>query len=145
MRTSLAHQNPLHAVKLGRAQDGPLALASASLLGIDAPNVVVTAVKPAEEAERGLVVRAWELDGTPTSFSIDASALHPSAVWSTTLVESDREHVPVTLNGRIQVSLGPRQIGAWRFLGGAPEPDSATLSAMAAVALGALAHRRINA
>src|SRR5262249_59865294 len=43
MRTSLAHQNPLHAVALGRGQGGPLAAPYASLLGVDAPNAVVTA------------------------------------------------------------------------------------------------------
>jgi alpha-mannosidase len=141
MRTSLGHQNPLHAVALQRSQAGPLSQPVASLLGIDAPNVVVTAFKPAEESDRGLVVRAWELDGTATDFSIDASPLHALQAWSTSLVESDVAPVPVT-NGRIQASLAPREIGTWRFLGAAPEPAPLELALGALFALCGLSRVR---
>lgn len=143
MRTSMAHQNPLDAVRLGRGQQGPLDRPSASLLAVSAPNVLVTAFKPAEEAERGLVVRAWELDGTPTSLSIDASGFQPTEAWSTTLIETDREPVPLSAGGRLQVSLGAHQIGTWRFVPSAvPEPAPDALALGASAALGALASRR---
>ncbi len=63
MRTSLAHQNPLHVVTLARDQAGPLTTPTASLLSVSSDQVVVTAFKPAEDPGLGFVVRAWELGG----------------------------------------------------------------------------------
>jgi alpha-mannosidase len=115
MRTSLAHQTPLRAVALPRNQPGALTAPTASLLSVSAPNVVVTAFKPAEESERGLVVRLWELDGTPGSLTIDAPTLAPTAAWETTLIETDV--APLTpSSGQIPVSIGAHAMKTIRFL-----------------------------
>ena len=49
---------------------------------------MLTAVKPAEEGERGVVVRLWELDGTPTSFGVSTGFLAPTGAWATSLIET---------------------------------------------------------
>jgi alpha-mannosidase len=115
MRTSLAHQTPLRAVALPRNQAGPLSTPATSLVAVSAPNVVVTAFKPAEESERGLVLRLWELDGTATSFTVDAPALAPTAAWETTLIETDVAPLGVGA-GQIPVSIGAHAMKTIRFL-----------------------------
>ncbi|MBY0277554.1 hypothetical protein K2Z84_19650 [Candidatus Binatia bacterium] len=115
MRTSLAHQNPLRVLALGRNQSGPITAATASLVSIDAPGVVVTAVKPAEEGERGVVVRAWELDGSPASVAIDAAALAPTAAHQVSLVETDVAGASLS-GGVVDATIGANQIKAWRIV-----------------------------
>ncbi len=116
MRASLAHQTPLRAVALPANQPGALTAPTASLLALSASNVVVTAFKPAEESDRGLVVRVWELAGTPTSFTIDAAALAPTTAWETTLIETDVTTVPVGGVGQISATIGANQLKTFRFL-----------------------------
>jgi hypothetical protein len=115
MRTSLAHQTPMRAVALPRNQPGALTASMGSLLSVSAPNVVVTAFKPAEESERGLVLRLWELDGVPTTFTVDAPDLAPSAAWETTLIETDVAPLTVAA-GQIDVSIGANALKTVRFL-----------------------------
>jgi Glycosyl hydrolases family 38 C-terminal beta sandwich domain len=115
MRTSLAHQTPLRAVALQPNQAGGLTAPSASLVSVSDPNVVVTAFKPAEESGRGVVLRVWELAGTPSSFTIDAGALAPTAAWETTLIETDVTPVPVAA-GQISATIGANQLKTFRFL-----------------------------
>ncbi len=96
MRTSLAHQNPLHVIDLPRNQTGPLAAPTASLLSVSSNHVVVTAFKPAEDPGQGFVIRAWELGGQAQAFSVDASAMSTNIAWHTSLVETDIAWVAVT-------------------------------------------------
>ena len=111
----LAHQNPLRAIALGRNQSGALSTPTGSFLSVSAPNVMVTAFKPAEEAERGVLVRLWELDGSPTNFTIDTSAFAPTAALETSLIETDV--APAALStGRISASIGANEIKAYRFV-----------------------------
>jgi alpha-mannosidase len=115
MRASLAHQNPLRAVVLPVNHSGALAAATASFLSVSAPNVVVTALKPAEEGDRGLVVRLWELGGTPTNFTIDASAFAATQAFAVSLIETDTVAVPINA-GVISASIGANEIKAYRFV-----------------------------
>jgi alpha-mannosidase len=115
MRTALAHQNPLRALPLARGQGGPLSATAASFLSVSAPNVVVTAFKPAEEGERGLVVRLWELGGADTAATLNTAAFAPSAAFATSLIETDEE--PATMNGgQIAVALSANEIKTYRFV-----------------------------
>jgi len=115
MQMSLAHQNPLQAIALPRNQSGPLVAPIASFLSVDAPNVVVTAFKPADEGNRGWVVRLWELDGAGTQFNIDASAFSPTAAYEVSLIETDV--APVALkDGVIRATIDANQIKAYRFV-----------------------------
>lgn len=134
MRMSLAHQNPLRALALGRGQAGPLSAPSGSFLSSSAPNVAIMAFKPTEENDRGLLVRLWELDGTATTTTLDVSGFAPTQAFETTLIETDRAPAPLA-GGRMTVSIGANELKAFRFLpsrsqtttdGGAPEPDAGT-------------------
>jgi alpha-mannosidase len=115
MRTSLAHQTPLRAVPLARNNPGGLTAPTASLVAVDPPNVVVTAFKPAEEGDRGLVLRLWELDGSASGVTLDAPALAPTAAWETTLIETDVAPLAVS-SGQITASIGANQLKTIRFL-----------------------------
>jgi hypothetical protein len=114
MRTSLAHQNPLHVVALPRDQSGSLATPTGSLLSVSSDQVVVTAFKPAEDPGHGFVVRAWELGGLARAFDIDASAMSINSAWHTTLVETDIAQTTVT-NGVISAQATANEITSYRF------------------------------
>lgn len=115
MRTSLAHQNPLHVVALLPNRNGPITANSGSLLSVDADNVIVTALKPAEDQDAGFVVRLWELGGAITAFDIDASTTGVQSAWHTSLVETDLQPVLGVENGTIPGSIEPNEIRAYRF------------------------------
>ena len=115
MRTSLAHQNPLHVVALPRDQLGPLSSPSGSLLSVNSDQVVVTAFKPAEDQGHGFVVRAWELGGLPRAFNIDTSAMGTSRAWHTTLVETDITPTTVA-NGVVSAAATANEITTYRFI-----------------------------
>ncbi|MFN8545787.1 MAG: glycosyl hydrolase-related protein [Candidatus Binatia bacterium] len=118
MRTALAHQNPLRAIALARNQAGQLTAATGSFLSVSAPNVVVTAFKPAEEGDRGLVVRLWETAGTATSFTIATGPFQPTQAWVVSLNETDLGPASVSA-GAISAAIGANQIMAFRFV---PKP-----------------------
>jgi alpha-mannosidase len=119
MRTSLAHQNPLHVVALPRDQLGSLDTPTGSLLSVSSNQVVVTAFKPAEDPGHGFIVRTWELGGQPRDFNIDASALRANDAWHTSLVETDID--PATVNdGTISASIGSNEIRTFRFFESGP-------------------------
>jgi alpha-mannosidase len=115
MKTSLAHQNPLQTRALARNQAGPLSAPTASFLSLSAPNVVITAFKPAEDPNQGIVVRLWEMDGSATDFTIDASAFSPPAAYQASLIETDVAPAPVS-NGIVSASIGANEIKAYRFV-----------------------------
>lgn len=115
MTMSLAHQNPLRAIPLPRNQAGALSASTRSFLSVSAANVVVTAFKPAEEGERGLIVRLWELGGSATDFTIDASAFAPSAAYETSLIETDLAAAPLAA-GVISAAIGANEIKTYRFV-----------------------------
>jgi alpha-mannosidase len=123
LRTSLAHQNPLRTIALARNQTGPRSAATASFLSVSAPNVVVTAFKPAEEGSRGLVVRVWEMGGSATNFTIDASAFAPTAAWETSLIETDVASASLS-SGAVNASIGANEIKTYRFLPTPLTPDN---------------------
>jgi len=114
MRTSLAHQNPLHVVALPRDQAGTLATPTGSLLSIDSDDVVVTAFKPAEDPGHGFVVRAWELGGQPRTFNFDVSEMSTSSAWHTNLVETDIAQATVA-SGVIAAAAAAHEITTYRF------------------------------
>jgi alpha-mannosidase len=121
LRSALAHQNPLLALPLPRDQRGPRVAAVASLLAVDDQRAVVTAVKPAEERARGVLVRLWNLAGEATTPTIAAAGLGAGAVWSTSLIETDRAPL-ASAAGRAVVPLAGGALAALR-LGDAPPLD----------------------
>ena len=93
--------NPLLATAVEPRADGPLPAASASLLEVAEPNVIVIGAKRPEQGE-GLVVRLWELTGQPTTAHLrvgpaGAAPGWPSAKKATacTLVEAPQESLAI--------------------------------------------------
>jgi len=118
MRTSLAHQNPLHVITLPRNQLGPLTDPTAGLLAVSSDQVVVTGFKPAEDTGAGFVIRVWELGGQPRSFDLDAAAMGARAAWNTNLVETDLAPAVIT-DGVISAAATANEITTYRFTTGA--------------------------
>src|SRR5262249_22022520 len=114
LRTSLAHQNPLLAIALTPNQSAPLSAPSKSFFTLSAPNVVLTAFKPAEEGERGVVARLWELTGQATALTLDASAFNPNQARELTLIETDAADAGLNA-GVITDSIDANEIKAYRF------------------------------
>ncbi len=73
LRSSLAHQNPLHVVDLPLDQNGPIGQPTGRLLITDSGDVIVTAFKPAEDPGQGFVARVWELSGSDSLINLDVS------------------------------------------------------------------------
>jgi len=89
-------------------QTGSLPPMSHSFLSCSPENVVVTALKVAEEGpEKGLIVRAWETNGKMTTVSFDISALGALSAAKTDLLERDQEGLPLS-EGRVSVSVPAR-------------------------------------
>ena len=114
MRTSLAHQNPLHVIQLPRDQNGDLTASTGSLLAIDSNNLVVTALKPAEDAGAGFVVRLWELQGRITYVRLEATSTGFQSAWETSHVETDQKGLLVD-GGSIFSLVEPNEIRTIRF------------------------------
>ncbi|MDX2166289.1 MAG: dockerin type I domain-containing protein [Deltaproteobacteria bacterium] len=123
MRDGLAFQNPLRGIGLARNQNGPRLAPVASYLSLDSSRAVVTAVKPAEEGERGVLVRLWELAGESGPIGVRAAALAPGAAWRTSLIETDRAALDVG-NGVVSVPLAANQLAALRLAVGVPTPTA---------------------
>jgi alpha-mannosidase len=124
MQASLAHQNPLRVIAVPPNQSGPLSEPASSLAAVNASNVVVVALKPAEEPDGGYVLRLWELDGRDTSFEIDVSAFQATQAFETSLIETVRE--PMTLDeGKIAATIGANEIKTFRFVHAAERADNA--------------------
>jgi alpha-mannosidase len=120
MRFSLAHQNPLVALALPRNQmTAPLTSVTRGFALVNAPNVVVTAFKPAEESERGFLVRMWELSGQPANFAADVSAFSPQAVVPTSLIETDIGTATLNADGTFPVAIDANEMKTYRFVPGA--------------------------
>ena len=107
MRFALEHQNPLVTgdVKGGTKYPGDIY----SFLEIDDPDVLIWALKPAEETSgNGVIVRFWNLGASPASM-----ALHPSGY---SLLEAKRmTHIETPLenanleDGLLNIAMAPRQ------------------------------------
>ncbi len=116
LRSSLAHQNPLRTVVLARNQeDRPFKLAKDSFVSVHPENVIVTAFKPHEDPNSGLVVRLWELDGVATPFTLDAARLAPVAAFDTSLIETDIGMASFAA-GQVTDSIGANEMKTYRFV-----------------------------
>jgi alpha-mannosidase len=61
---------------------------------VDAPNVVLLALKRAEDGD-GLILRLWETEGRETEATIRLPSLRISKAWETNLVEENGRQLPV--------------------------------------------------
>jgi alpha-mannosidase len=116
MRTALEHQNPLVARAVTGGSTAPMPLRY-GLLHADDPDVVVWAVKPAEEGiDRGVIVRAWNFADRARPVAINphgGSTL--SSAMRTTHIEGDL--TPATVrDGCLFDTLERQQMQTWRLM-----------------------------
>jgi alpha-mannosidase len=113
-RFALEHQNPLvTGAVTGASPTYPEK--SYSLLTISDPNVVLWALKPAEEgAEKGIIARFSNLTNKPVS-AIVATKLPLSRVWKTSHIETDEAELKPGA-GPLKLPLMPQQLASFRFL-----------------------------
>jgi alpha-mannosidase len=107
MRFALEHQNPLVTgeVKGGTKYPGDLY----SFLEVDDPDVLIWALKPAEEtSENGVIARFWNLAISPADLALRPSGYSLVEAKRTTHIETPLENANLE-NGLLKVSVGPRQ------------------------------------
>jgi hypothetical protein len=73
---------------------GRLPASSASFCRVDAPNVVLTAFKQAEDGQ-GIIIRFREVTGKKTAFRMELPQLHLERAYSTNIVEENQEELAV--------------------------------------------------
>ncbi len=121
MRFALEHQNPLVSTVVTGTTTSPLPAGTWSLLGVSDPNVLVWAVKPAEEGiQAGIIVRAWNLRNVATTPMITPSGFALGTATATTHIETDLAPEPIS-GGSVSASFLPHQMRTFRLKMGALE------------------------
>ncbi len=111
MKVSLAHQNPLVAGKVSGKSSGYGA--DYSLFKVSNPNVLVWAVKPAEEGiEHGIILRVWNQDNKDADCTFSAAMPIVKAL-KTTHVEVDGESLN-TVGGAFKTTIGHNKMETFR-------------------------------
>ncbi len=92
MRFALEHQNPLVATRVTGSAESPLPATVWSLLSIDSPDVLLWALKPAEEGiGSGMIARVWNLAEAPRTLNLAVPGTPVSSAMRTTHIETDIE------------------------------------------------------
>ena len=136
MQFALAHQNPLVG---GLITDGDALPEDVyQLLSIDDPNVLLWALKPAEEGiEDGFVARLWNLSDAATSFELGLTDLDLISALQTTHIET-----PIGIanlgDGVLMEMIGGQQMLTFLLR---PVPEPSPLGLMLWVLIGCLSRR----
>lgn len=80
---------------------------------VDRPNVIVEAVKPAEDGSDSFVMRLYECEGSRCEAKLSVSEKVSRAVI-TNLLEDEKEEIPVE-DGAVSLSFGPFEIKTIKF------------------------------
>ena len=90
MRFALEHQSPLVATRVSGTGSAPLQPTTWSLLGIDNPDVILWALKPAEEGiGNGVIARVWNLSESPRTMNLSWLGPPTAVVRRVTHIETD--------------------------------------------------------
>lgn len=111
MKFALEHQNPLVATPITGfgVRTRPYPANSYSFLNISDPNVLLWALKPAEDGiSRGIVARVWNQGNTPTNYQLSLSIPIASAEK---LTHIETTIAPATVSsGKLSASINQQQI-----------------------------------
>jgi alpha-mannosidase len=108
MRFALEHQNPLATTRVNGENGYPSD--SYSFLSVDNPNVLLWALKPAEDGvEAGLVARLWNVSSKPQEFSLSINGEGLTSILSLTHIETPVSITPV-VDGKLIDALNPQQL-----------------------------------
>jgi alpha-mannosidase len=118
MKFTMEHQDPLVTGLVGSG--GALPEKSFSLLKVSNPDVLLWALKPAEEGiAHGIIARVWNVSTEPQRFSLSlASGI--AAAKQTTHIETDLAAASVAA-GSLSVLARPSQLLTFRLVPGLPE------------------------
>jgi alpha-mannosidase len=112
MRFALEHQNPLITGLVTGGSAYPEG--SFSLLTISDPNVLLWALKPAEEGiGNGMIARIWNVSGNPVNFNLTMAQPLTSA-RRTTHIETDLSNATIN-GGALSTSIAARQLQTYRL------------------------------
>ncbi|MGR3715210.1 MAG: glycosyl hydrolase-related protein, partial [Thermohalobaculum sp.] len=93
----------------------PYPAAGFSMLGVSNPNVLVWAVKPAEEARGGVILRVWNQAGTDQALTVTPGAgIALSAARRVTHIETDIGAATVT-GGALAAVVGHDRMETYRL------------------------------
>jgi alpha-mannosidase len=111
MKFALEHQNPMVSGAVsGKSNDYN---SQYSLFKVSNPNVLVWAVKPAEEGiDKGIILRIWNQDGKDADCIISAESPILKAI-KTTHVEVDGASI-IPVHGALRTSIGHNRIETYR-------------------------------
>ena len=115
MKFALGAQNPFVTAAVIGKVEGPYPAATYSLLNVSNPDVLLWALKPAEEGIAiGVIARVWNLSNTSAkahlSFTPGISAAHRA-----THIETDIEAVPLTGTGALPATFTGQQMQTYRL------------------------------
>ena len=116
MRFALEHQNPLVTGGIGGTETSPYPADRYSLLTLSDPDVLLWAVKPAEEGiDKGVIARFWNLAAAPRRVRATL-ATGLSAARQTTHIETDLAPLSVR-EGAVEVQINHAQVQTLRLIG----------------------------
>ena len=124
MKFSLEHQNPLVTGQVIGGNTYPAN--SYSFLSISNPNVLLWALKPADDGpESGLIARVWNLSNSPANFDLAVTPGPIVDAQRTTHIETPIEAATIS-NGKLLGSAAGNQLRTYAFSidNKLPEPPS---------------------
>ncbi|NOT35417.1 MAG: glycoside hydrolase [Candidatus Eisenbacteria bacterium] len=118
MKFSLEHQNPFVAARVNGTSGSPLPATSWRLLDLPSNDVLLWALKPAEEGiSQGLIARVWNLAEGSRSFTLALPSNTLTSARRTTHLETDLGAVTLA-NGAVSGSLARQQMATYRLFPG---------------------------
>lgn len=115
MRFSLEHQNPLVTARVTGGASGTLPPATFSFVSLPSNDVVLWALKPAEEGiAAGIVARVWNLAEGSRPLALSLPPVPDLAATRTTHIEADLEPATV-VNGALEEVLARQQMRTYRL------------------------------
>jgi len=115
MRFSLEHQNPLVAARVTGTSASPLPAATWQLLDLPSNDVLLWALKPAEEGiGQGLIARVWNVAEGSRSFTLGLPGAPISSARRVTHLETDLGAAALS-GGALSGSLARQQMATYRL------------------------------
>src|SRR5262249_47651835 len=118
MRMALEHQNPLIAARVTGVPGSPLPASSWSLVSLPAPDVLLWALKPAEEGIGwGIVARVWTLAEGVRTMQLSLPPVGITSAQNVTHIETNLGPANL-LSGTVQDNLARQQMRSYRLFPG---------------------------
>jgi alpha-mannosidase len=116
MKFAMEHQNPLTTALVSGPVASPYPATSYSFLSVSNPNVLLWALKPAEEGiSQGIIARVWNQGAAGTvSVGVPGRKGGVLSAMQSTHIETDLKTLPVS-GGAVTAPISQRQIVTLRL------------------------------